>query len=46
MSRKGGIKMGMEMGGSMLAPTLSILKLPAALARAREPGKIAIRQRL
>ena len=31
--------MGMEMTGSILAPTLFIFKLPVALARA--PGKIA-----
>ncbi len=31
--------MGMEMGGSILAPTLFVLKLPAALVRA--PGKTA-----
>jgi hypothetical protein len=36
--------MGMEMAGSILAPALFILELPAALARM--PGKIAIRQRL
>jgi hypothetical protein len=39
MSRKRGVKMGMEMTGSILAPTLFIFKLPVALARA--PGKIA-----
>ncbi len=31
--------MGMEMAGSILAPTLFVLKLPVALART--PGKIA-----
>jgi hypothetical protein len=44
MSKKRGVKIGMEIAGSMLAPTLFILKLPVALARA--PGKIAVRQRL
>ncbi len=33
MSRKrGGVKMGMDMVGSILAPALFILKLPVALA--------------
>jgi hypothetical protein len=41
MSRKSGFKMGMEMVGSVLAPTLFILKLPVALARAL--GIIAFR---
>jgi hypothetical protein len=40
MRRKGGVKMGMEMTGSILAPTLFVLKLPVALARA--PGQIAL----
>jgi hypothetical protein len=40
MSRKeGGVKMGMEMAGSILAPASFILKLSVALART--PGKIA-----
>ncbi len=40
MSRKkGGVKMGMEMGGSILTPTLFVLKLPVSLART--PGKVA-----
>jgi hypothetical protein len=45
MSRKDrGLKMGIGKAGSILAPTLFVLNLPVALARA--PGKIAIRQRL
>jgi hypothetical protein len=43
-SRKGGVKMGMEMAGSILAPTLFVLKFTVELART--PGKFAIRQRL
>ncbi len=39
MSRKKGVRMGMEMVGSILAPAFLVLKLPVALARA--PGKIA-----
>ncbi len=44
MSRKRGVKMEMERGGSILAPTLFDLKLPVALGRVL--GKIAIWQRL
>jgi hypothetical protein len=36
--------MGMKMAGSILAPTLFVLKLPVALARIS--GAIGIRQRL
>jgi hypothetical protein len=44
MSRKErGFKMGIGKVGSILAPTLFILNLPVALARA--PEKIATRQR-
>jgi hypothetical protein len=43
MSRKRGVKMGMEVAGRILAPALFILKLPVALARA--PGKIAFGRR-
>ncbi len=39
MSRKRGVKMGMKVAGSILAPALFVLNLPVALARA--PGKIA-----
>jgi hypothetical protein len=38
MSRKRGVKMGMEMAGRVQPPALFVLKFPAALARA--PGKI------
>jgi hypothetical protein len=38
MSRKGGVKMGMEIAGTVLAPALFVLKFPVALTRA--PGKI------
>ncbi len=41
---KGGVKMGMEMAGSILGPALLVLKLPVVLARM--PGKITTRQRL
>jgi hypothetical protein len=44
MSRTKGVKMEMEMAGSIFTPTLFVVKLPVALARM--PGKIAIRQRL
>jgi hypothetical protein len=44
MSRKTRVKMGMEMGGCILAPALFIFKVLVALARAL--GKISIRQRL
>jgi hypothetical protein len=42
MSKKRGVKMGMEMTRSIVAPIFFILKLPVALAKAH--GKIAMRQ--
>jgi hypothetical protein len=39
MIRKGGVKMGMKVARSILAPALFVLKFPVALARV--PGKIA-----
>jgi hypothetical protein len=45
MSRKErGFKIGTGKAGCILVPTIFVLILPVALARA--PGKIAIRQRL
>jgi hypothetical protein len=41
MSRKGGLKMGMEMVGCMLVPALFVLKLPKLpVVLARAPGEI------